>query len=449
MNRPELDYLPAGAVLAEPDLTETNYERELLGAVLNGYRDIPALTRIVDPTDFEAEPHEQVWRAVLAVHAMGEVPTPLTVRAKMGDLVARLGPKGPLFLVELTCRVPSQAPFLAERVREQAVRRQLHAFGAACLQQLAIQTRDPDDLVAEIRGWADRIKSRRIVELSTAASAIEQVIDTAQHGEAAATPTPWADVDDLIGGWYPGQLVVVGARPGVGKSIMLENAATFTARSGRHVAFISLEMSAKELTQRTLAYTAKVELTRIRRGQDRLSETDWQFINNAVPQIASTPIVFYDRPAQTIDHIRAAAWETRQEATRRGAELGMVVVDYLQLITPRDRRVNRQQQVGEMSRGLKQLAKELEVPVLAGAQLNRAPAQRTSGVPMLSDLREAGDIEQDADVVILLHDETVDDGGRQLPTGELQVVVAKNRQGPLGSRSLQKFGHYARITGAA
>jgi replicative DNA helicase len=423
----------------------TDYEQALLGAVLQGFKDVPALSRIVSESDFRQPRDGQIWQAILAVHEAGNIPDALTVRAQLGSLANHL-PKGPVYLTELDAPVVAQAPFYAEKVREGSIRRQIAGLGMRCRQIEEDLDTDVGDMLSHIREWAAEIHVARPVSGCAVSAALEQVIDVAERGELAATPTPWSDLNNLLGGWYPGQLVIIGARPGVGKSIALENAATDVARTHkRRVAFISLEMSAKEITQRTLAHTAKVELTRIRRGRDWLTETDWEFINHAHSLISETPIRFYDEPNQTLDDIRAAAWETKQEAARNGEQLGLVVVDYLQLITPRDRRISRQQQVGEMSRGLKNLAKELDVPVLAGAQLNRASVQRANPVPVLSDLREAGDIEQDSDVVLFLHEEYVEDGGRFISTGNIQVIAAKQRHGPLGAVDLQKHGHYARI----
>jgi replicative DNA helicase len=422
------------------------YETALLGAILAGYPDIPSLMRIVSRGDFNLPRHADIWTACLAVHARGEQPNPLTVRDQMGSAANHL-PKGPLYLAELSAPVPAQAPFYARKVRDLALRRQISDLGVRCQQLLLDDDAEPADLIERIRGWADNIRTGRGSRTVTAGEAFERVIDIAENGEPAALPTAWKVLDDLLGGWYPGQLIVIGGRPGKGKSILLENAATVAARHhGRRVLFVSMEMSEVELTQRTAAWTAGVNLTNLRRGGDAMTEQDWRKLRSAAATMTATPMDIHSESSLTVDQIRSVAWDTRQQARRNGEDLGLIVVDYLQLIQPRDRKLTRQQQLGEVSRGLKALAGEMGVPVIAAAQLSRDSSGR---IPVLSDLRESGDIEQDADVVLLLHEVTEQDQhGKHTPTGELVVYVAKQRQGQLGEVSLYRYGHYGRLSAA-
>lgn len=423
----------------------TEYETALLGAVLAGYRDVPSLARMVTEPDFLQPRHGEIWLAALAVHNRGDVPDPLTVRDQLGSAANRL-PGGPTYLTEFHVPVVIQAPFYASKVREASIKRQIAMVGAKFQQIVEDDDTTPDDMLIQARAWIENLDHIATVATVDITTALEQVIDVAQNGEQAATPTGWSDVNEIIGGWYPGQLIVVGARPGVGKSLLLENAATDVARNHkRRVLFVSLEMTAKEITQRTMAHTAGVPLTKIRAGQGALSDADWEKLNVASGVIGSTPITFKDTANQTMAEIRSAAWEENQRAIRNGEELGLVVIDYIQLIRPQDRKLPRQQQIGEITRSLKQLAKELQVPVLTAAQLNREAPNRTGGLPILSDLREAGDIEQDADNVLFLHEEFVEDNGTKMPTGDVQVIVAKQRNGPLGTKRLRKYGHYARL----
>lgn len=420
-------------------------EQELLGAILHGYKDIPGLGRIVSAGDFQHPWHGWVFDACLKVHAEGLQPDPILVKDRLGSLALKL-PQGPAYLATLDCQVPAQAPHYAELVRRSSVRRQVRDAGQRLVQASEDPDVDPEALVSRASEWLSELNQRPANTRTSIWDALAEVMDVADHGETAGVSTPWPSLDELLTGLYPGQLITVGARPGAGKSIWVENLATYVARHhGRRVLYVSLEMSAKEITQRTMAHTARVELTKIRKGGQSLSIIDRDAMDRASKVITDTPVDFADSPHQTVDDIRAAAWECHQEATRQGQELGLVVIDYMQLVTPRDQRITRQQQVGEISRTLKRLSRELGVPVVAAAQLNRASTGRANGIPVLSDLREAGDIEQDSDVVIFLHEVFVEDGDRVMPTGEVRMIVAKNRQGPLGDRPVQKYGHYGKL----
>ncbi len=422
------------------------FERALLGAVLAGYRDVRELTRTVNGSDFASPQHETIWQTALALHAEGKPTSPLEVMHAMGTEAHRL-PSGATYLTDLQAPVVVQAPFYAQQVRDASIRRQIAGLGIRCQQIVRDVDTEPADLVARIRAWSDEIGTAPTRETSTVGDVLEKVIDIAQHGQPHGQPTPWAELTSLLRGWFPGQLVTFGARPGVGKTIALENVATHAARAGDWVLFVSLEMSPEEVLLRTMAHTAGVDLSKLQRGNQWLSEHDWKSIERASGVIEETKIRFADQPSQTLASIRANVADLSQEAKRKGERLGMVVVDYIQLITATSKRgESRQQQLGAITRGLKLLAREFDVPVITAAQLNRAPMSRSNPMPMLSDLREAGDIEQDSNVVILMHEETVDDGGQSVATGEIKLVVAKNRNGPRGTVTVQRWGHYAKLT---
>jgi replicative DNA helicase len=341
--------------------------------------------------------------------------------------------------------IPVQAPFYAEKVRQSSVKRQVGGLGTKLRQLEADDDVQADEMLSLVRSWFDGMDRGGRTGVVAAADAVEQVFSVLEHGEPNAIPSPWPSLNELINGWYPGQLIVVAALTGVGKSIMLENVATDAARSGRRVLFCSLEMSAKEITQRTMAHTARVPLTKIRQGRWATDDPDHHAMERASATVIGTPIAFADDSRQTVADVRSRAWEAKQQAARAGGELGMVVVDYLQLLTARDHSLPRHQQVGEMCRGLKALARELQVPVIAAAQMSRASASRANSLPILADLRESGDIEHTADVVMFLHEEMVDDNGRMIATGDVDVIVAKQRAGSKGIRTLAKHGHFSRF----
>lgn len=421
-----------------------DYEQALLGAVLRGYQDVPKLARIVSGADFNSPQHEQIWDAIVAEHAAGGKPNPLRLLDRMGSLAHRL-PGGAIYLTELDAPLIADAEFYATKVREQSIRRTVRALGERCLQAERDPDMETDDLLGNVRTWLDDVAGNRIAETpGSIQSALERVIDIAQNGSAKGLPLPWRCLDHLVDGIHPGQLVTVAARPGVGKSIMLEHIATDVARSGVWAYMVSLEMTPTEITQRTLSRTARVHLSNIRKGREWLSGSQWDSIYRAAEVINQSRIEFGDKSARTPAAIRAGAWELAQRAKRNGERLGVIVVDYVQLITTgrtNKSGASRQQLLGEVTRSLKAIAGELDVPLVMAAQLKRLNGR----APLLEDLREAGDIENDSDIVILLHEQTVEEGGQEIPTGDVDLIVAKNRQGPLGQGVAVKNGYYATI----
>lgn len=251
-------------------------------------------------------------------------------------------------------------------------------------------------------------------------------------------PTGYSDFDRLTNGLHPGQMIVVAARPAIGKSVLGINVATHAAVHHQMAAVIfSLEMSRNEITMRLLAAEAKVPLTRMRSG--KMDEQDWQKLASTMGKVAEAPLFIDDSPNMSLMEIRAKCRRLKQRH-----DLKLVVIDYLQLMSSGKRVESRQQEVSEFSRALKLLAKELEVPVIAISQLNRGPEQRGDKKPQMSDLRESGSIEQDADVVILLHRE--DAYEKESPrAGEADLIVAKHRNGPTDTITVAFQGHYQRF----
>lgn len=421
------------------------YETALLGAILRGYGNVPKIAGIVTGSDFADPHHEAIWQAIRQVFRSGEAVNPLTVLADMGPRAHRL-PGGATYLTDLNCPLEIQAPFYAEKVREAAIRREIADLGLRCRQ--IEDADDPRDSIRRIREWADRISTRTDEAGDEAAEALERVIDVAENGEPDGVETPWLDLTEMIGGTYPGNLITIAARPGVGKTLMMENWASHMAVNGRAVQFFSLEMTPKELMQRRMAHTAGVELTKLRRGRDALSESDWQRINRATSTIQDHPVGYTSR-YRTVDRIADAAWEYARKARAAGQQMGGVFVDYCQLVDSTNRSLSRQQQIGEVTRGLKRLANELECAVFMGSQVNKQSQTRNNPVPQLHDMREADDIANDSDIAILLHEETVEDGNRTLATGDLLVTVGKARNSGKSAVTLRRFGHYARIASAA
>jgi len=411
-------------------------EQALLGAVLRGYPGLADLMRLVTGEDFAQPMHEDIWNACLRVYAAGNTPDPIQVRAAMGQDALRL-PGGATYLQELmqACPLPASAPVYANYLADEAGRRRLRSTAEAIM-QLADAERNVDEIVEDARQRLDEATrgARQRVAMQIR-DTLPDVIEVAENGTARGLSTPWPDLDRVARGLSPGRLIVIGARPGTGKSLAAVNiAAHVVERHGRAVYMSSLEMGRTEVTQRIMSSHARVDLTKLERGG--LSEDDWESTRGSYASMQSWPLHIDDSSTQTVATIRANVRDLS-----RKHPVAVVIVDYLQLLTPRDRRTPREQQVAEMSQGLKQLAREQNVCVIAIASMNRGGAGRADKRPLLTDLRESGSIESDADLVILMHrpdDESPD----------IDVIVAKQRNGPLGECRLQLQGHYARLVSA-
>jgi len=261
-------------------------------------------------------------------------------------------------------------------------------------------------------------------------------------GQMSGVPTGFIDLDELTQGLHGGQMIVLAARPAIGKSTLgLDLARSASIKHGLTSVIFSLEMSRNEITMRMLSAEARVPLHHMRAGT--MGEEEWGRLARRMGEISAAPLFIDDSPNMNMMEIRAKCRRLKQRN-----ELRLVVIDYLQLMSSGKKVESRQQEVSEFSRQLKLLAKELDVPVVAISQLNRGPEQRTDKKPLLSDLRESGSIEQDADMVILLHREDAYD--RDHPRqGEADLIVAKHRNGPTKTVTVAFQGHYSRFVDMA
>jgi replicative DNA helicase len=261
---------------------------------------------------------------------------------------------------------------------------------------------------------------------------LEELFERQEH--ISGVPTGFEDLDKLLAGMHRGDLLILAARPSVGKTAFALNIAVNAAKAGSPVALFSLEMAAEQLIQRVLCSEARINSQDVRTG--RIKDADWSSIHRAMGQLANLDFYVDDTPSISILEVRAKARRLLRDKPN-----GLIIVDYLQLMQPQNRRSeNRQTEIAEISRGLKILAKELSVPVLALSQLSRAVEQRAGKRPQLSDLRESGAIEQDADVVMFIDRNTdpraEDDEGDRPQKGMAEIIVAKHRNGPTGSVDL-------------
>jgi replicative DNA helicase len=423
-------------------------EQSVLGGMLLSKDAISDVVEILRERDFYRPAHELIYDAIVDLYGRGEPADPVTVSAeltKRGDLV-RAG--GAPYLHTLISSVPTaaNAGYYAKIIRERAIMRRLVEAGTKIVQLGYTDEGEVDDAVdqaqAEVYAVTERRESEDYVQLSELLPAAYDEIEKISSGVAGeGVKTGFKDLDALTNGFHPGNMIVLAARPAVGKSTLGLDIARYASIHKRETSVIfSLEMSRSEITMRMLSAEARVPLNNIRSGQ--LGEEEWAKMARRMGEISDAPLFIDDSPNLSIMEIRAKSRRLKQRH-----DLKLIVIDYLQLMTSGKRVENRQQEVSEFSRQLKLLAKELNVPVVAISQLNRSPEQRSDKKPMLSDLRESGSIEQDADVVILLHREDLYDS--QNRSGEADLIVAKHRNGPTRTITVSAQLHLARFTDMA
>ena len=423
-------------------------EQSVLGGMLLSKDAISDVVEILRERDFYRPAHELIYDAIVDLYGRGEPADPVTVSAeltKRGDLV-RAG--GAPYLHTLISSVPTaaNAGYYAKIIRERAIMRRLVEAGTKIVQLGYTNEGEVDDAVdqaqAEVFAVTERRESDDYVQLSQLMpEAYDEIEKIAAGVTGQGVKTGFKDLDALTNGFHPGNMIVLAARPAVGKSTLGLDIARYASIHKRETSVIfSLEMSRSEITMRMLSAEARVPLNNIRSG--RLSEEEWARMARRMGEISDAPMFIDDSPNLSLMEIRAKSRRLKQRH-----DLKLIVIDYLQLMTSGKRVENRQQEVSEFSRQLKLLAKELNVPVVAISQLNRSPEQRSDKKPMLSDLRESGSIEQDADVVILLHREDLYDS--QNRSGEADLIVAKHRNGPTRTITVSAQLHLARFTDMA
>ncbi len=426
-------------------------EESLLGAMLLSKDAIADAIEIVDAADFYKPAHQHIFDAITSLYSVGEPADTVTVSEELSRAGLLEGMGGGSFLVSYLTATPAatNAGKYAQIVKEHALLRRLINVGTEIAE---VGYSQPDDVIKAIDGAETLVFNLSQGRAADTTAEIRDLLDANldrleqlyEQGDAiTGTPTGFLDLDELLSGLQPSSLVVVGARPAMGKtSFALGMVANAALHANRPVLFFSLEMSQLELSQRILCSEARVDATRVRNG--KLNEDDWSRISHGVGRLAEAPIWIDDNPNTTVMEIRAKA---RRLKSRTG-DLGLVIVDYLQLMTGRAGAESRQVEVSEISRGLKILARELECPVVALSQLSRGLESRTDKRPMLSDLRESGSIEQDADVVMFLYrDEVYENESPDIGTAE--ILVAKHRAGPTGMVRLAFLPHFTRFANMA
>ncbi len=407
-------------------------EASLLGAMLLSKDAIADALEVTSAEHFYKPSHAHVFDAICGLYASGEPSDPVTVADALDRAGLLEGIGGPGMLLDLQAVTPAitSASSFARIVQEHATLRGL--IGAAS-EMAEIGYSRPEDVpkaVDEAENLVYQLARGRINEsMGQMRDLLDQTIDAIEEkalGEGlTGVPTGFKQIDELTFGLQKGNLIIIGARPSVGKTSFGLNIATHIATVANQPALIfSLEMSRLELTQRILCAEAKVDSQKI--GNRRMSEDDWVRIHKGFGNLDQAPIYIDDNPGISIMEIRAKA---RRLKSRIG-NLGVIVVDYLQLMTGRSTAESRQVEISEISRGLKLLARDLDTPVIGISQLSRSLESRQDKRPMLSDLRESGSIEQDADLVMFIYrDEIYNPESSQM--GIAEINLAKNRNGPV------------------
>jgi replicative DNA helicase len=429
-------------------------EQSLLGSMFLSMEAAESVMLDVKPSDFYRPAHAKIFAAIQSLFGRGEPIDIITVADRLeadGEL-ENVGGKPYLLTVTNVVPTAANAGHYAGIVKRAATMRRLIGAGT----RIATLGYEAPDETGEVVEEAERLlfevtnervaaNFRDLTQLLK--SGFERIAELSEQGQhITGVPTGFADLDRILAGMHRGDLIILAARPSVGKTAFALNTAVNAARSGAKVALFSLEMSSEQLIERILCAEARIDSQRLRTG--RVDDGDWRKIMEAMGRLDKCDIHVDDTPASSILEIRSKA----RRLFREGGK-GLIVVDYLQLMQSQNRRSeNRQVEIAEISRGLKILAKELDVPVLALSQLSRAVEQRVGKRPQLSDLRESGAIEQDADVVMFIHRDPfaksqedaygADSEAKFPPKGEAEIIVAKHRNGPTDSCNLAYMSQY-------
>ena len=446
-----LDFAPptprAAAALATPPasqpLSDVQAERALLGALLLNPEMYYEVADRVSARDFTFTPHRHIWEAMAYLIQQNQSVDVAVLAAELRrrEVLDEVG--GPAYLSELLTAVDRSlsAPHYARLVADYSLRRQLQAAAQEIVRLVHRTDLEGDDILREAEQMLFRIGTERY---RREVREIEQVLeDLRKHLErlkdlegVAGIPTGFQRLDHMLKGLQPSDLIIVAGRPGMGKTAFLVSIALNAARNGKRVAIFSLEMSNEQVAQRMLSQETGFGAEMFRDPR-RLRDDQWARLEEAIQRLGRLPIFLDDTPALTPQQLRVKCLRLNQHHG-----LDLVLVDYLQLMSGGRRSENRVQEVSFISRSLKYLARDLNIPVVAAAQLSRAVEQRADRRPMLSDLRESGALEQDADVVMFLYRESYyeqddgkdGDGSRRLrhEPEPVDLHVAKHRNGPTG-----------------
>jgi replicative DNA helicase len=428
----------AGAIAPPHNL---DAEQSVLGAILLSDRALYALVieEGLRPEDFYRERHGAIYAAMLALYNESEPVDVLTVTDRLRGLGKLEDVGGPAAVDELTGVVPAagHARRYAQIVRENALLRRLLSASFEIQESVLGHSAAPRELVEQAeKAMLEVARDDRQQDFRAIEEVLHEELDklhrlSIEGTSLTGTPSGFKDLDEITGGFQPGNLIIIAARPAMGKSALVCNIAENAAvEHGKPVALFSLEMAEAELAQRFVASQARIKGEELRKG--RVAEQRWPKILKASQRLAAAPLWVDDSSDVGLLEIRAKA---RRLHSQCEGGLGLIIIDYLQLMRTDSRYDSRVTAVGELSRGLKILARELGVPVIALSQLSRAVEQRTPKVPQLSDLRESGNLEQDSDLVMFIYRDEYYDEDSERP-GEADLIISKHRNGAVGKVTL-------------
>ncbi|HVA70603.1 MAG TPA: replicative DNA helicase [Acidimicrobiales bacterium] len=425
-------------------------EESLIGAMLLSQDAVSIAYENVQAEDFYRPLLGQIFSAIIALAHAGEPVDYVTVQAKLQERGAVAIELAVLSSLQINTPSAANAQHYAELVREKAQQRRLISVAGEIVDDAYVATDDVIGLIDEAERKINAIGDDRRADsvsplqrlLLNEADILEQRGET--RGQLNGLETGYRSLDAILQGLQPSSMTIVGARPATGKTAFALGILIHVgAVVNRPALFFSLEMSRQELAERILASTARIDSSKLRTGD--LSEADWNRAHEAFGYLQSAKVFIDDNPALTIMDVRARARRIKQQ----NGDLGVVIIDYLQLMSSRGRAENRQVEVSEMSRSLKILARELECPVVALSQLSRKLEERADKRPMMSDLRESGSLEQDADVVLFLFRPEIYGDVSNDMKADAEIIVGKNRNGPTRTAHLTWRGEFARFDNVA
>ncbi|HCC53696.1 MAG TPA: replicative DNA helicase [Desulfobulbaceae bacterium] len=422
-------------------LPPQNLEAEqcVLGSIMLQQGAMPRAAEILTEDDFYRDAHKYIFSAMITLFDRGEPLDLITVSNLLKDNNRFEATGGPTYLATLTDIVPVAAniAYYARIVREKAILRKLIATGTEIASRCYEEQDDIDGLLDDVETTVfeiSRAKSGQSYHslktvISSTFKYIEQLYERKEH--ITGVPTEYHDFDKMTAGLQRSDLIILAGRPSMGKTALaISIAQNATLLHKVPVAIFSLEMSKEQLGMRMLCSISRVDAQRLRTGF--LKDQDWPKLTRAVTQLSEAPIYIDDTPAITVLEMRAKARRLKTEHN-----IGMVVVDYLQLMRGRTNAQSREQEISEISRSLKAMAKELNIPVVALSQLNRSLESRPNKRPQLSDLRESGAIEQDADLIVFIYRDEVYNKAEDNPRkGIAEIIIGKQRNGPTGTVEL-------------
>src|SRR5918995_1436273 len=416
---------PADAVSPHVPSHDLDAEMSVLSAMLLAPTAIAAVSEHLKASDFYRRTHGVIFDIARGLFERGEPVDAITVTAKLEEegQLELVGGRGKIHEIAAWASASGNAGHYALIVRDHSLIRRLSDAGRE-ITRLAV---DRGDETSHLISRAEQL----LFEVS-------QVYE--QGASVTGVSSGYSELDAVTAGFQPGNLIILAARPSMGKSALGISMAANVVRTGTPCAFFTLEMSKQEVTQRLICLEGKIDSHKIRTG--KLAEEDWSRLSKACATLEQAPLYLDDTPGLTLFELRSRA----QTLKRREPELGLIVVDYLQLMAIGGNVESRLQEVSSLSRGLKALAKDLDVPIIALSQLSRAVEQRTDKRPVLSDLRESGSIEQDADLVMFIYRDEYYNGEESEQQGLAEVHVAKHRNGPTETIKLNFVKRYAKFS---